>query len=58
MKFKQTILAAAMAASAAQAGVTPDEARQLGANLKAVGAEKAANKDGSIPEWLPNYWPA
>jgi hypothetical protein len=52
MKLKQTILAAALAAAgAAQAGVTPDEAKQLGANLTAVGAEKAGNKDGTIPDY-------
>ena len=50
--FKLTIMAAALAAAAAaQAGVSPDEARQLGTTLTAVGAEKAANKDGTIPEY-------
>jgi hypothetical protein len=52
MKFKQTILAAALAAAGlAHAGVTPDEAKQLGTTLTAVGAEKAGNKDGTIPEF-------
>jgi len=53
MMLKKTLLAAtvlALAASA-QASVTQDEAKQLGAALTAVGAEKAANKDGSIPEF-------
>ena len=48
---KLTLLAAALAASLAQAGVTPEEARQLGTTLTAVGAEKAGNKDGTIPEF-------
>ncbi len=52
MKFKQTILAAALAAAGlVHAGVTPDEAKQLGTTLTAVGAEKAGNKDGTIPEF-------
>ncbi|MES2152057.1 MAG: DUF1329 domain-containing protein [Pseudomonadota bacterium] len=52
MMFKKTILAASLAAAcAAQASVTPEDARQLGSSLTPVGAEKAANKDGSIPEY-------
>ncbi|MES2152587.1 MAG: DUF1329 domain-containing protein [Pseudomonadota bacterium] len=52
MMFKKTIIAAALAAvGAAHAGVTPDEAKQLGTTLTAVGAEKAGNKDGTIPEF-------
>lgn len=52
MNFKHTImLAALLAASGAQAAVTPEEAKQLGATLTAVGAEKAGNKDGTIPEY-------
>jgi hypothetical protein len=52
MMFNKTILAAALAvAASAQAGVSPEEAKQLGASLTAVGAEKAANKDGTIPEF-------
>jgi hypothetical protein len=52
MNIKLTLLAAALAtASLAQAGVTPDEARQLGTTLTAVGAEKSGNKDGTIPEF-------
>src|SRR4051812_44412789 len=37
--------------AAAQAAVSPDEAKALGTTLTAVGAEKAANKDGSIPAY-------
>ena len=52
MKCKHTImLAALLAAFGAQAAVTADEAKQLGTSLTAVGAEKAGNKDGTIPEF-------
>ncbi|HEX5391836.1 MAG TPA: DUF1329 domain-containing protein, partial [Rhodocyclaceae bacterium] len=37
----------------AHAGVTPDEAAQLKSTLTPMGAEKAGNKDGSIPAWTP-----
>ena len=37
--------------STAFAAVTADEAKQLGTTLTAVGAERAANKDGTIPEY-------
>jgi hypothetical protein len=56
LKFKHTILAAALAAALGAAGgahaaVPADEAKQLGATLTAVGAEKAGNKEGTIPEY-------
>ena len=54
MRFQQTLLIAALASAAgnvAYAGVTADEAKKLGTSLTAVGAEKAANKDGSIPAY-------
>lgn len=35
----------------AQAAVTADEAKALGTTLTAIGAEKAGNKDGSIPAY-------
>ena len=44
-------LALAFAASQASAAVSADEAAMLGASLTPVGAERAANTDGSIPEW-------
>ena len=37
------------------AGVTPQEANQLKSTLTPLGAEKAGNKDGSIPAWTGGY---
>ncbi|HUP92839.1 MAG TPA: DUF1329 domain-containing protein, partial [Solimonas sp.] len=37
----------------AWAKVSPEEAAKLGKELTPIGAEKAANKDGSIPAWTP-----
>jgi hypothetical protein len=60
----RTLLAAALAATAlcAQAGVSADEAARLKTTLTPLGAERAGNKDGSIPTWeggmskpLPGY---
>jgi len=54
-----SILAAAAAAlcsfQAATAAVTPAEAEQLKTTLTPFGAEKAGNKDGSIPAWTGGY---
>ena len=33
------------------AAVTPEEAAQLGKNLTTIGAERAGNAEGTIPEW-------
>jgi hypothetical protein len=51
--FTKTLIALAVAslASGALAAVSADEAKQLGTTLTAVGAEKAGNKDGTIPEY-------
>jgi hypothetical protein len=52
--FRKTLTALAIAALFAQgavAAVSADEAKQLGSTLTAVGAEKAGNKDGTIPEY-------
>ena len=52
--FRKTLTALAIAALFAQgavAAVSADEAKQLGSTLTAVGAEKAANKDNTIPEY-------
>jgi hypothetical protein len=54
MAFQRTLLVAALTAafgSAAYAGVSADEAKKLGTTLTVTGAEKAGNKDGSIPEY-------
>jgi Protein of unknown function (DUF1329) len=52
--FRKTLIAASVAALAsgpAFAAVSADEAKQLGTTLTPVGAEKAGNKEGTIPEW-------
>jgi hypothetical protein len=54
MNTQLKTLAAALAlvfAAGAQAAVTADEAKALGNTLTPVGAEKAANKDGTIPAY-------
>ncbi len=54
MKFSIALIAGAAAAAfttMAQAAVTAEEAKQLGTTLTLVGAEKAGNADGSIPEY-------
>ena len=52
--FRKSLMAlaiASLAAGSALAAVSADEAKQLGTTLTAVGAEKAGNKDGTIPEY-------
>ena len=44
-------LALSLLACSVMAAVSPEEAAQLGASLTPLGAEKAGNADGSIPEW-------
>jgi hypothetical protein len=58
MKTINTILAAAIAAAGlvgaalpAHARMTDAEVARLGADLTPIGAEKAGNKDGTIPAW-------
>lgn len=53
MKHYKTLIASmlAMAAFTAQAAVSPEEAARLGKDLTLFGAEKAGNKDGTIPEY-------
>ena len=46
-----TLAVAAAIANTSWAAVTADEAKQLGTTLTAVGAEKAGNKDGTIPAY-------
>ncbi len=55
-KFKTSTLAASICAATFFAGVSfaavsPEEAARLGRDLTPVGAEKAGNADGTIPEW-------
>jgi len=51
--FQKTLMAIAVASlvTSAFAAVSADEAKQLGTTLTAVGAEKAGNKEGTIPEY-------
>ncbi|MFZ6049719.1 DUF1329 domain-containing protein [Pseudomonas sp. CR3202] len=54
MKFVKTLMAASLAvamAGTAHAAVSSAEAAKLGTSLTLVGAEKAANADGSIPAY-------
>ena len=54
MTFMHSVLAASLAtiiAGQAQAAVSADEAAKLGVSLTAVGAQMAANADGSIPAY-------
>ncbi len=46
-------LALLLATPMVLAKVSPEEAAKLGQDLTPIGAEKAANKDGSIPVWTP-----
>src|SRR5512133_3932560 len=51
---RRTLLVAsllALTAPPARAGISAEEARQLGAALTAVGAERAGNADGTIPAY-------
>src|SRR6478735_5388727 len=45
------LLALLLAGAGAAHAVTADEAKALGTTLTAVGAEKAGNKDGTIPAY-------
>jgi len=54
MNSTSSLLAALVAAAIptlATAGVSADEAKALGSTLTPIGAEKAGNKDGTIPAW-------
>jgi hypothetical protein len=58
--FRKSLMALAIAsltAGSAWAAVSADEAKQLGTTLTAIGAEKAANKDGTIPEYTGGIKP-
>ena len=49
------LLAAAAAVPAAWSAVSAEEAARLKTDLTPLGAEKAGNKDGSIPAWTGGY---
>ena len=54
MKYLKTLVATgvmAMTAIHTIAAPTPEEAARLGKDLTPIGAERAGNKDGTIPEW-------
>ena len=57
MKVQHIALACVLALNAARAiaGVTPEEAARLKSDLTPLGAEKAGNKDGTIPAWTGGY---
>jgi len=46
-----SVLAFSLLASSVMAAVSADEAAKLGTTLTPLGAEKAGNADGTIPEW-------
>ena len=46
-------IALALATSTAIAKVSPEEAARLGKDLTPMGAERAGNAEGTIPEWAP-----
>lgn len=54
MKLRKNLMAIGImlaCTGSALAAITPEEAKKLGTTLTAVGAEKAGNKDGSIPAY-------
>ena len=57
MKIQKTLMQAgatfalSLFAASVMAAVSADEAAKLGTTLTPIGAEKAGNADGSIPEW-------
>lgn len=53
-RYRQWAFGALMAIPAmAMAAVSAEEAAELGKSLTPVGAERAGNADGTIPEWKP-----
>ena len=46
-----SVLAFSLLASSVMAAISPEEAAKLGTSLTPLGAEKAGNADGTIPEW-------
>jgi len=52
-----TLFLSSLAAGAAFAAVSPEQAARLGKDLTPIGAEMAGNADGSIPPWDPSGTP-
>ena len=52
-----SVLALSLLASSVMAAVSPEEAAKLGNSLTPLGAEKAGNADGTIPEWTGGLSP-
>lgn len=46
---------ALLSAGLVHAAVSPEQAARLNSDLTPLGAERAGNKDGSIPEWTGGY---
>ncbi len=44
-----------LAAASASAKVSPEQAERLGKDLTPFGAEKAGNREGTIPAWNPEF---
>ena len=53
--IKQLLAAVAVLAALPTLAATPEEAAKLKSELTPFGAEKAGNKDGSIPAWTGGY---
>ena len=56
LSLRLSVLTIALMGSCfAHAAVSPDQAARLNADLTPMGAERAGNADGSIPEWTGGY---
>ncbi|MCY1399300.1 hypothetical protein D9M71_143520 [compost metagenome] len=55
--MKGTTLGISLLAGTALAAVSPEQAAELGKRLTPMGAERAGNADGSIPEWTGGLAP-
>jgi hypothetical protein len=55
MMLKAGLFALSVVSASVMAKVTTDQADRLGRDLTPIGAEMAANADGSIPSWTGGY---
>ncbi|HAS21772.1 MAG TPA: DUF1329 domain-containing protein, partial [Idiomarina loihiensis] len=55
LMLKAGVFAISVISASVAAKVSPEEAARLGQDLTPIGAEKAANADGSIPAWDGGY---